>query len=1075
MYRIKYNNAVLYDPRLPSRPISYGVMKRVVNRAGSFVFTMPKVNEEYNTPKKLSGTVRLYEDDNEIFRGRVINEEFDIRKSRKLSCEGALAFFNDSIVRPYEYSGSVHGYLEMLVSQHNSQVNADRRFTVGNVTVTDSNDYIVRANSNYPDTWSEIEDKLLDNKGLGGYLLCRYEDGNDNTIIDYLAEVSASNDQEARFGSNILDLSWIRKGEDIATVIVPVGARDEETEERLTIKSVNGGLDYIEDAQAIAKYGRIQKTVIYNDVTVASNLLSKAQNDLAKGVIEAETYNIRAADLSKAGYNIGTFRFGEKLKVRSSYHGIGIELLVSNMTTDLLHPEQNVITLGSEKLGFTSMQSAAIKRSGSDMLERAMSSQEAAQRHLEELVRNSSGLYFTPVEQEDESIINYAHDKRRLDESTLIIMIGDEAIAISNDGGETWPYGFAYDGTAILDKLYAVGINAEHVNIGNKSIVETLNDDYCTESETEQKISAGMGQVESTVTQKFPVVNICPAVYARENASGNPWTVNGLTFTRNADGSVTVTGTATAPTYYTISGTAKNTDVPVIFTDPSKKYRLSGAPASSSGNMWTLNARCTVEGTEPSASSGTVYSDRGSGVTVPAGYRYVHIFIAIANGAALPAGGATFFPMFEEGEVTHPYSSPNIGAIITRVAQNAHEISLKVSASEYTASNIVNKINGSSLKIDPKNISLTGMTISLTADNINIASTNFSVSNTGIIMAKGGELAGWKFVSDAIYKYTNYTEGTASTGAYLKKLWATPNANDSGWAFSVQKCDYNGSTFSNYSNQFFIQNNGFIYAGGGGQIGAWNLQSDGSGGALYSGMVSLTDTAHNGAYLGTNGIAFGKATVWIKNDGSFRFGAIRSVESTGANDDAWITNALHVSYGCEIYSDNLNSEPYVDFRRDADGPLATTTYDYTARISNTSDSVITVQGRKTKNSTTAAASTVVVGTLTQTSDRRLKKYISSVNADAAEQFIMALKPSRFEYRQDNKIFHHGFIYDEVEEAKYEDDWVVATTVENMFGDGESYGTVTGIEIIPDIVAAMQKQIMMIKELGDRLSVFEAQA
>lgn len=94
------------------------------------------------------------------------------------------------------------------------------------------------------------------------------------------------------------------------------------------------------------------------------------------------------------------------------------------------------------------------------------SAREEAIKKLQESATDSSGLYETPVLQEDGSTITYLHDKPTLTESKIVIKITSEAIAVSNDGGKTYPYGFILTGKMITDKLYAAGINADYINAG---------------------------------------------------------------------------------------------------------------------------------------------------------------------------------------------------------------------------------------------------------------------------------------------------------------------------------------------------------------------------------------------------------------------------------------------------------------------------------------------------------------------------------------------------------------------------------------------------------------------------------
>ena len=94
------------------------------------------------------------------------------------------------------------------------------------------------------------------------------------------------------------------------------------------------------------------------------------------------------------------------------------------------------------------------------------SERQQAVEKLETVLKNSSGMYESNVKLEDESTITYLHDKPLLEESKVVIKLTSNAIGVSNDGGETYPYGFVVDGTLITRILYAEGINANYVDSG---------------------------------------------------------------------------------------------------------------------------------------------------------------------------------------------------------------------------------------------------------------------------------------------------------------------------------------------------------------------------------------------------------------------------------------------------------------------------------------------------------------------------------------------------------------------------------------------------------------------------------
>lgn len=100
------------------------------------------------------------------------------------------------------------------------------------------------------------------------------------------------------------------------------------------------------------------------------------------------------------------------------------------------------------------------------LVEAEKNARELAVGKLEEAMKGASGLYETPVLQEDGSTITYLHDKPTLEESKTIIKFTAEAIGVSNDGGKTYPYGFILTGDLITKILYAEGINADYINTG---------------------------------------------------------------------------------------------------------------------------------------------------------------------------------------------------------------------------------------------------------------------------------------------------------------------------------------------------------------------------------------------------------------------------------------------------------------------------------------------------------------------------------------------------------------------------------------------------------------------------------
>jgi len=100
------------------------------------------------------------------------------------------------------------------------------------------------------------------------------------------------------------------------------------------------------------------------------------------------------------------------------------------------------------------------------LVEQERSAREQAVEKLTQSLTDSAGMYATYEKQQDGSTVTYLHDKPTLKESQNIIKLTAEAIGVSNDGGRTYPYGFALTGTLVTRLLYAEGINADYINSG---------------------------------------------------------------------------------------------------------------------------------------------------------------------------------------------------------------------------------------------------------------------------------------------------------------------------------------------------------------------------------------------------------------------------------------------------------------------------------------------------------------------------------------------------------------------------------------------------------------------------------
>lgn len=112
---------------------------------------------------------------------------------------------------------------------------------------------------------------------------------------------------------------------------------------------------------------------------------------------------------------------------------------------------------------FIGEQQAAVEQAKKDA-EKKLSAYDIKLKQMNELAANTLGFFYTEEKQEDGSVITYRHDKPTLADSKVIYKTGVDGFFLSIDGGQTWKAGFDSNGDAVLNILYAIGIQSEWIN-----------------------------------------------------------------------------------------------------------------------------------------------------------------------------------------------------------------------------------------------------------------------------------------------------------------------------------------------------------------------------------------------------------------------------------------------------------------------------------------------------------------------------------------------------------------------------------------------------------------------------------
>ena len=400
MIKVYADEKLVYAAQLPGYELDGLQVAVSATSSGTATITMPPGHPAMEYFTSYSTVVTIYRRDVLLFRGRALYSTDDFYNRRTITCEGERGFLHDSIVRPYLYQDSPATIFENLITLHNSQVDASKAFTVGTVTAKDANDY-VRLEGMTAEQTAVVLDKLVER--VGGYIVFTTNESGQR-VINWYDDPGYRSDQVIEFGSNLLDFTRTGESLDLATVIVPYGAEDMTTGERVTIETVNDGLDFIQDDEAVALRGRITRAVYWDDVTEPANLLTKAQQYLNTSKNMVTSLMLSAVDLSALDVNIDSLRVLDRVRVRSTPHSVDADFLLTERNYDLLHPELDTVTLGKETRTLTGADAAGDRDADNNLHKTEAIIRQEYILNISQVVQETKETLMSLIQQTEEAI-----------------------------------------------------------------------------------------------------------------------------------------------------------------------------------------------------------------------------------------------------------------------------------------------------------------------------------------------------------------------------------------------------------------------------------------------------------------------------------------------------------------------------------------------------------------------------------------------------------------------------------------------------------------------------------------------
>lgn len=349
--------------------ITNGKIKEEINAIPSFSFSIYPNNVGYQLLTPFYTKVEVYDEKHQriAFDGRVLVVEPSMDSSglilKRVTCEGKLAYLNDTV---QEYCSpknwTTKGLLQQILKVHNARVDISKVINLGNVQAVDANDNIY-VGIQYDSSWKTLVEKLV--KKSGGEF--QFRNVNGLLYLDYLKQTGEEKNTAIVLAKNMQSITQKIDSSSLITRLYPYGAKikvkdesgnEKETEERLSISSVNGGKPYVEDAEYLSRYGVVETTQFWDDVNSFEILKSKGVAWLKENNRITVSYEIDAFDLSLIDVDSDELTVGNIYPVRNELLDIDEKLRVISRTIDVIEPQKTTLEFGSKKQTLTNMQTS---------------------------------------------------------------------------------------------------------------------------------------------------------------------------------------------------------------------------------------------------------------------------------------------------------------------------------------------------------------------------------------------------------------------------------------------------------------------------------------------------------------------------------------------------------------------------------------------------------------------------------------------------------------------------------------------------------------------------------------------
>ena len=346
------NVTPIHDSMAGGNKLLSAIIKFEINKIAQFDFQFLPNNAGYKAlikPLQTMVQVVNMRTGREVFYGRIAPITNDMAESGVFTfaynAKSELDFLNDSKQRQQIYRGKKSDFVKQVLQFHNDNLESYKEFLPGDLTdLIATGDYMEADVDPAKSTFATLTDLILNEYGLEVQI--RKENG--KRYLDFKKQIGIASNTEIKLSVNLLSLKQHINPEGIVSRLLVYGKRNSETNQRVSIASVNNGKDYIDRPELISEYGIKMETATFDDIEDPAALKQAGESQLATQKAVAYQYSVSAVNLSHINPNFDEFEEGNTYRVINPVMFIDERLRVVARQIDLVSVERSNLTIGDK-------------------------------------------------------------------------------------------------------------------------------------------------------------------------------------------------------------------------------------------------------------------------------------------------------------------------------------------------------------------------------------------------------------------------------------------------------------------------------------------------------------------------------------------------------------------------------------------------------------------------------------------------------------------------------------------------------------------------------------------------------